>query len=93
MSYPTQQIFRPVEANVDLSQLQFSQFPNRHLQVADYSQVEFLQPSDSEEEMGDEAMNYSYENSKSCSLFNKQKKPNHNNNITLTRLMCRRCWG
>ncbi|PSR97677.1 hypothetical protein BD289DRAFT_84230 [Coniella lustricola] len=61
MSYPTQQIFRPVEANVDLSQLQFSQYPNQHLQVADYSQIEFLQPSDSEEEMGDEAMSYSYE--------------------------------
>lgn len=67
-----QQTFRPVEANVDLSQLQFSDYPNRDLQVADYSQVEFLSPSDSEEDESDEAMNYSYEDSESL-LYRSQK--------------------
>lgn len=57
MSYPAQQTFRPVEANVDLSRLQFSDYSNHTLQVADYSQVDYLVPSDSEEEV-DEAMEY-----------------------------------
>lgn len=61
MSYPAQQSFRPVEANVDLSRLQFSDYSNAGLQVADYSKVEFLQNSDSEEEEFDEDdMEYSH---------------------------------
>lgn len=59
MSYSTQHAFRPVEANVNLSQIQFADYPNRDVQVADYTQVNYLQPSDSEEELDeDEVMNY-----------------------------------
>lgn len=50
MSYSTQHAFRPVEATVDLSQIQFADYPNRDVQVADYTQINYLQPSDSEEE-------------------------------------------
>lgn len=54
-------MFRPVETNVDLSRLQFSDYSNRGLQVADYSKVEFLVPSDSEEdEFDDDAMEYAH---------------------------------
>lgn len=61
MSYPAQQTFRPVEANIDLSRLQFSDYSNAGLQVADYSKVEFLVPSDSEEEDFDEdVMEYAH---------------------------------
>lgn len=53
MSYSTQHAFRPVEATVDLSQIQFADYPNRDVQIADYTQVNYLQPSDSEEELED----------------------------------------
>lgn len=64
MSYssPRQSSFQPVEATIDYSQLQFSDYPNNGLQVADYSKVEYLEPSDSEDE-GDE-MNYTHGDSK-----------------------------
>lgn len=67
MSYPAQQTFRPVEANLDLSRLQFSDYSNAGLQVADYSKVEFLSPSDSEEEEFDDEdmMEYSHAQSES----------------------------
>lgn len=59
MSYSTQHAFRPVEATVDLSQIQFADYPNRNVQVADYTQVEYLQPSDSEEDFEeDEDMDF-----------------------------------
>lgn len=54
MSYSTQHAFRPVEASVDLSRIQFADYPNRDVQVADYTQVNYLQPSDSEEESEDD---------------------------------------
>lgn len=59
----TQHAFRPVEANVNLDQLQFADYSNRDLQVADYTQVNYLEPSDSEEELDpdDEVMNYEHE--------------------------------
>lgn len=64
--YPSQQMFRPVEANIDLSGLQFSDYSNHGLQVADYSKVEYLQPSDSEEEEEEfDEMDYTYGDGKS----------------------------
>lgn len=61
MSHPAQQMFRPVEANFDLTRLQFSDYSNAGVQVADYTNIEFLQPSDSEEEEFDEdVMEYAH---------------------------------
>lgn len=39
---------------MDLSRLQFSNYSNDGVQVADYSKVEYLVPSDSEEELDDD---------------------------------------
>lgn len=57
MSFPTNSIeFCPVRTNIDpWSQVQFSDYPNQEVQVADYSKVEYFQPSDSDEEQSDEA--------------------------------------
>lgn len=63
--YPSQQMFRPVEANIDLSRLQFSDYSNQEIQVADYSKVEYLQQSDSEEEEEFDEMDYTYGDGKS----------------------------
>lgn len=60
MSYPAQQRYRPVQANVDLSGLQVSDYSNHGVQVADYSNVEYLVPSDSEDEVDNEDMEYAY---------------------------------
>lgn len=55
MSFPTSSIeFCPVRTNIDWSQVQFSDYPNQEVQVADYSKVEYFQPSDSDEEQSDE---------------------------------------
>lgn len=54
-----QQVFRPVEADIDVSRIQFSNYSDQGLQVADYSKVEYLQQSDSEQEDFDE-MEYTY---------------------------------
>lgn len=55
MSFPTNSIeFCPVRANIDWSQVQYSDYPNQEVQVADYSKVEYFQPSDSDEEQSDE---------------------------------------
>lgn len=62
-------MFRPVEANIDLSRLQYSDYPNQGLQVADYSNIEYLKQSDSEEEMDDDAMNYTHGDSESLFSF------------------------
>lgn len=46
---------------MDLSRLQFSDYSNEGLQVADYSKIEFLEFSDSEaEEFDDDAMEYAH---------------------------------
>lgn len=56
MSYPAQQRFQPLVATSDYK-VQFSSFPNQTLQVADYSKVQYLEPSDSEpDDLGDEIM-------------------------------------
>lgn len=58
MSFPNSSIeYCPVRTNVDWSQVQFSDYPNQEVQVADYSKVEYFQPSDSDEEQSDEAGN------------------------------------
>lgn len=62
-------MFRPIEADIDLSRLQFSDYPNQGLQVADYSNIEYLKQSDSEEEMDDDVMNYTHGDSESL-IFN-----------------------
>lgn len=69
MSYPAQQRFRPVQANVDLSGIQFSDYSNHGVQVADYSNVEYLVPSDSEEEIDAEEMEYAYTQGELLSTF------------------------
>lgn len=69
MSYPAQQRFRPVQANVDLSGLQFSDYSNHGVQVADYSNVEYLVPSDSEDEIDNEDMEYAYTQGELLSTF------------------------
>ena len=56
MSFPNNSIeYCPVRTNADYSQIEFSDYPNQEVQVADYSKVEYFQPSDSEEEQSDEA--------------------------------------
>lgn len=57
MSFPNNSIeYCPVRTNIDWSQVQFSDYPNQEVQVADYSKVEYFQPSDSDDdEQSDEA--------------------------------------
>ena len=57
MSFPNNSIeYCPVRTNIDWSQVQFSDYPNQEVQVADYSKVEYFQASDSDEEQSsDEA--------------------------------------
>jgi hypothetical protein len=58
MSFPKSSVeYCPVRTNVDYSQIQFSDYSNQEVQVADYSKVEYFQPSDSEEDQSDEAGN------------------------------------
>lgn len=58
MSFPNNSIeYCPVRTNVDYSQIQFSDYSNHEVQVADYSKVEYFQPSDSDEDQSDEAAN------------------------------------
>lgn len=56
MSFPADNVeFCPVRTNVDWSNVQFSDYPNQELQVADYSNVKYFEPSDSDEEQGEDA--------------------------------------
>lgn len=57
MTYSTHPAWRPVEATVDLSRIQFADYPNRNVQVADYTQVNYLEQSDDGEDDEDEDMN------------------------------------
>lgn len=45
----------PVRANIDWSKIDFVEYPNQEVQVADYSKVEYFRPSDSEGEQSDGA--------------------------------------
>lgn len=58
MSFPTDKIeYCPVLSNLDWSQIQFSEYPNQEVQVADYSKVEYFRPSDSEGEQSEGVAN------------------------------------
>ena len=70
MSFPNNSIeYCPVRTNIDWSQVQFSDYPNQEVQVADYSKVEYFQPSDSDEEQSDEAGQHANGQSRFFSLL------------------------